>query len=112
MRGWVIGLVPPRDASHEVETRPAAVVLLPFAISEFGVWNAGSIALLVCVTYWGVRLTANWAYTFHGYAHQDWRYTMLREKSGALFPPSSRRPRPRVASDCSPAATAWATSTT
>ena len=64
----------------------APVVLLPFAISEFGVWNAGSIALLVCVAYWGVRLTANWAYTFHGYAHQDWRYTMLREKSGALFP--------------------------
>ncbi len=64
----------------------APVVLLPFSISEFGVWNAGSIALLVCVAYWGVRLTANWAYTFHGYAHQDWRYTMLREKSGALFP--------------------------
>lgn len=64
----------------------APIVLLPFAISEFGVWNAGSIALLVCVVYWGIRLTANWAYTFHGYAHQDWRYTMLREKSGALFP--------------------------
>ncbi|MEA4914382.1 MAG: DUF1295 domain-containing protein [Christensenella sp.] len=64
----------------------APVVMLPLCIASFGVWNAGTIALLVCVTYWGVRLTANWAYTFQGYDHQDWRYTMLREQSGAFFP--------------------------
>ena len=64
----------------------APVVILPLCMADFGVWNAGTIALLVCVTYWGVRLTANWAYTFKGYDHQDWRYTMLREKTGALYP--------------------------
>lgn len=64
----------------------APVVLLPLCISSFGVWNAGTIALLGCISYWGIRLTANWAYTFHGYDHQDWRYTMLREKSGAFYP--------------------------
>ena len=64
----------------------APVVILPLAMRDFGVWNAGTIALLCCVTYWGIRLSANWAYTFRGYDHQDWRYTMLREKSGARFP--------------------------
>ena len=64
----------------------APIVILPLAMREFGVWNAGTIALLCCVTYWGIRLTANWAYTFQGYDHQDWRYTMLREKSGAFYP--------------------------
>ena len=64
----------------------APVVILPLAMREFGVWNAGTIALLCCVTYWGIRLTANWAYTFQGYDHQDWRYTMLRERSGAFYP--------------------------
>ena len=64
----------------------APIVILPLAIHEFGVWNAGTIALLCCVTYWGIRLTANWAYTFQGYDHQDWRYTMLRERSGAFYP--------------------------
>lgn len=43
-------------------------------------------ALLAVVSVWGVRLTANWAYTFRGLAHQDWRYTMLQEKSGAFYP--------------------------
>ena len=64
----------------------APVVILPLCMADFGVWNAGTIALLVCVSYWGIRLTGNWAYTFKGYDHQDWRYTMLREKSGAFFP--------------------------
>ena len=64
----------------------APVVILPLCMADFGVWNAGTIVLLVCVSYWGIRLTGNWAYTFKGYDHQDWRYTMLREKSGAFFP--------------------------
>ncbi len=45
---------------------PAAVNILP----------------LVAILLWGTRLTANWAYTFHGLEHQDWRYTMLAQKTG------------------------------
>jgi len=64
----------------------APVVILPLAIVSFGVWSAGTILLLFCVSYWGIRLTANWADTFQGYHHQDWRYSMLREKTGAFYP--------------------------
>ena len=64
----------------------APLVILPLSIAKFGVWDAGTALLLLCVSYWGVRLTANWAYTFRGYSHQDWRYTMLAKKSGALYP--------------------------
>ena len=45
-----------------------------------------AILLLVAVCLWAVRLTANWAYTFHGLTHQDWRYTMLRELTGRAYP--------------------------
>ena len=44
------------------------------------------ILLIVTVSIWGVRLTVNWAYTFSGLAHQDWRYTMLKEKTGHFYP--------------------------
>ena len=44
------------------------------------------LLLLAAVLFWGIRLTANWAYTFRGLTHQDWRYTMLQEKTGALYP--------------------------
>ena len=48
--------------------------------------NALGIIMLIAVCYWGIRLTANWAYTFHGLNYQDWRYTMLCEKTGKFYP--------------------------
>lgn len=60
------------------------VILTAFAVGRsltpFGV------LLLVAVFFWGIRLTANWAYTFMGLSHQDWRYTMLCEKTGKAYP--------------------------
>ena len=48
--------------------------------------TAVRVLLLAAVVLWGIRLTANWAYTFGGLTHQDWRYTMLKEKTGRLYP--------------------------
>ena len=48
--------------------------------------NALGIIALVAVCFWGVRLTANWAYTFKNLTHQDWRYTMLKEKTKNAYP--------------------------
>ena len=42
--------------------------------------------LMLAVFLWGLRLTANWAYTFHGLTHEDWRYRMLRKKTGIFYP--------------------------
>lgn len=48
--------------------------------------NGFGIFLLFAVFFWGIRLTANWAYTFQNLQWQDWRYTMLREKTGVFYP--------------------------
>lgn len=60
------------------------VILSGFALAK-GLTPIGA-ALLAVVSIWGVRLTGNWAYTFYGLGHQDWRYTMLREQTGAFYP--------------------------
>ena len=44
------------------------------------------ILLLIAVCYWGIRLTANWAYNFTDFSYQDWRYVMLKEKTGIFYP--------------------------
>jgi len=44
------------------------------------------VALVVAVLLWGVRLTANWIYTFTGFGYQDWRYVMLKQKTKGLYP--------------------------
>ncbi|MBQ3063426.1 MAG: DUF1295 domain-containing protein [Clostridia bacterium] len=60
------------------------VILVAFAwgreLTAFGV------LLLAAVFFWAIRLTANWAYTFGGLCHQDWRYTMLHERTGKFYP--------------------------
>ena len=61
------------------------VIVIAFSIvaPELG---AAQILPVVAIFIWGVRLTANWAYTFRGLAHQDWRYTMLKETTGKAYP--------------------------
>lgn len=59
------------------------VILAPFAFSSS---SASKTFLLAMIVFWGTRLTANWAYTFHGLDHQDWRYSQLREQTGWLYP--------------------------
>lgn len=63
--------------------QPAAI-LIAFAL-ERKLTPIG-ILLLIVVWIWGLRLTANWAMTFYGLNHQDWRYTMLHEQRGAFYP--------------------------
>lgn len=60
------------------------VILYAFAWGQ--PLNLQRVLLLVAVTLWGIRLTANWAYTFGDLTHQDWRYTMLKEKTGIFYP--------------------------
>ena len=52
--------------------------------------NGGQIPLLAwllfaAILFWGLRLTANWAYNFKSFEYQDWRYVMLKEKSGRFY---------------------------
>ncbi len=60
------------------------VILVAFAIGKS--LNTFSLLLLFVVFFWAIRLTANWAYCFGGLNHQDWRYTMLKEKTGVFYP--------------------------
>lgn len=60
------------------------VILFAFAMGrELTVLG---ILLLAVVSFWALRLTANWAYTFANLFHQDWRYTMLCKSTGAFYP--------------------------
>lgn len=48
-------------------------------------WSLPVVLVLVASWYWGWRLTRNWAITFKGIAHEDWRYTQYRSKHPAIF---------------------------
>lgn len=48
--------------------------------------NPVRILVSIAVLGWGLRLTINWIYTFDNLTWQDWRYKMLKEKSGWAYP--------------------------
>ena len=60
------------------------VILVAFAVGQK--LNVFGVLLIAVVSFWALRLTANWAYTFTNLNHQDWRYTMLKEKTGVFYP--------------------------
>ena len=61
-------------------------IVITLAFSFFSEITVYRVLLLFAVFFWGIRLTANWAYTFKGLCHQDWRYTILSEKTGKFYP--------------------------
>lgn len=61
------------------------VIVIAYSVAKRTL-TVTQILPIIAVLLWGVRLTANWAYTFNGLGFQDWRYTMLSEKTGKLYP--------------------------
>ena len=45
-----------------------------------------NILIIIAVFIWGIRLTINWIYTFQNLNWQDWRYLMLKERTGLIYP--------------------------
>ena len=83
---WLYGLMKKNVSVYD----PYWSVFPPVAFTLWafhkGVFSLPVVLLLVAVWYWGIRLTGNWAYTFKGLDHEDWRYTRYRETlSPALF---------------------------
>lgn len=61
-------------------------IIIIFAFALNNTLTLPGILLIIAITIWGVRLTANWAYTFKDLTHQDWRYTMLKEQTKKFYP--------------------------
>lgn len=59
------------------------IVVLYMAIKNG--FNNYFIFFFLAITIWSFRLTCNFLYTFTSLKHEDWRYEMLREKSGSMF---------------------------
>lgn len=48
-----------------------------------------NIMVVLLVSFWGIRLTLNWARGWPGMVHEDWRYTKLAQDSGVMYWPVS-----------------------
>jgi len=61
------------------------IILLSWIIIKGVSFSVIDILFMTAIAIWGIRLTLNWAIRWKGLQHQDWRYTMLKEKSPRLW---------------------------
>ena len=58
----------------------------PVIVLAWTTGGARQIIVDVLVLAWAVRLTANWAISWRGLTHEDWRYVQLREQRPGWLP--------------------------
>jgi steroid 5-alpha reductase family enzyme len=83
---YLTGLLVKNTSVYDPYWSVQPIVIVMLLITRFQVFNLGIVLMMVALLYWGIRLTANWAYTFDSLESQDWRYDMLKEKTGKFYP--------------------------
>lgn len=64
---------------------PIVIVFYWVFHAEEGINPIRAGAVLFLVTWWGARLTYNWARSWPGLHHMDWRYAIMKEKAPSLW---------------------------
>lgn len=83
---WSFGLLFKNSSVYDPYWSIAPIIILTFWIIIKGVSLSNiDILYLIAIIVWGIRLTLNWAIRWKGLQHQDWRYSMLKEKSPHLW---------------------------
>jgi len=83
---WGFGVFFGNSSVYDPYWSIAPLVILPYWIMiKADSISAVEILFLAAVFIWGIRLTLNWIIRWKGLQHQDWRYSMLKEKSPRLW---------------------------
>src|SRR5437588_3609761 len=54
-----------------------------------GFANPRHVLIFVLLCLWAIRLTTNWATSWRGLDHQDWRYQEIQKQTGSMYWPVS-----------------------
>ena len=82
---WVSGLIVKTPSVYDPYWSVQTVLIYLPLLFYFNNWNMFTIIPLVVMLLYSIRLTVNFIKGFHGLAYVDWRYDMLKQKSGKLF---------------------------
>lgn len=82
---WLFSVLFKNASVYDPYWSVAPIAILFFWLSKTQTIPLPHILLALVVVVWGVRLTYNWAINFKGMGHQDWRYTMLKEKNPKIW---------------------------
>ncbi len=82
---YVLSLIFKNSSLYDPYWSVAPPVLFICFVWGKGYASPSDILLLAVLLFWGLRLTLNWIIGWRGMAHQDWRYTMLKQKNPKIW---------------------------
>lgn len=82
---WAAGLLYRNVSVYDPYWSVAPPVLLTAYACLMPSFSLSGAVMLLTVWVWAIRLTGNWAYTFHGLRHEDWRYSKYRTSQPAFI---------------------------
>ncbi len=82
---WFFGIIFKNASMYDPYWSVAPIILFIAFILINSKLDVINLLYLLLFCFWGVRLTLNWIISWPGLRHQDWRYTMLRQKNQKLW---------------------------
>ncbi len=83
---WAFGILFKNSSVYDPYWSVAPIMIILFWIIRAGsMWSMNDLLFFLAILLWGTRLTVNWAIRFKGIKHQDWRYSMLRQKDPRMW---------------------------
>ncbi|MCH5180235.1 MAG: DUF1295 domain-containing protein [Erysipelotrichales bacterium] len=82
---WFVGVLFHTASTYDpywsVQTLLISVSLLIYTNN----WNVGNILFLIILSLWAIRLTYNFILSFNDISYIDWRYKLIKQKTGVFF---------------------------
>ena len=82
---WASGVVLRTASAYDPYWSLQTLVIYLCLLIKNNNWHVGTILLLVAIILYSARLTMNFIIGFHSLGYVDWRYRMLKEKSGKFY---------------------------
>ena len=82
---WLSGVILRTASAYDPYWSLQTLVIYLSLLIKYNNWHVGTILLLVVLILYSSRLTINFIIGFHSLGYVDWRYKMLKAKSGKFY---------------------------
>ena len=82
---WITGVILKTASTYDPYWSLQTLVIYTCFLVKYNNWNIGTILLLIAIFVYSFRLTLNFIIGFDSLNYIDWRYRMLKEKTGKLY---------------------------
>ena len=82
---WASGVILRTASAYDPYWSLQTLAIYVCLLYRYQNWHIGTILLLVAISLYSFRLTLNFILGFHSLSYVDWRYKMLKQKTGRFY---------------------------